>query len=198
MTLADMILPLDVRLRRDFTLLLGLIHAHAILHQATRERDESGRIIATLDDYAAVYELVADLIGEALQATVPVAIRETVEAVAVLLEGDKHEVRVKDVAEKLDLDRSAASRRIADAERAGYLQNLETRRGQAKRLVLGEPLAADQEVLPTPEALDAVCRCAGVTGGMNTPLPPPLAETESFARVEAATASAPEDGGGNV
>jgi DNA-binding MarR family transcriptional regulator len=197
-TLADMIPPLALRLRRDFGLLLGLIKAHAILHQVTRKRDKLGRIVATLDDYAAVYELVADLIGEALQATVSTAIRETVAAVAMLLQGDKQEVCVKDVAEKLGLDRSATSRRVTAAEQAGYLRNVEPQKGRAKRLVLGEPLPADQEVLPTPEALDAVCRCAGVTGGMNIPLPPPPAESESFTRVEAATASAPEDGDAHV
>jgi hypothetical protein len=201
LTLADMIPPLDVRLRRDFKLLLGLIQAHAILHQATRKRDLLGRIVATLDDYAAVYELVADLIGEALQATVSAAIRETVEAVAMLLQGDKQEVCVKDVADKLGLDRSAASRRIADAERAGYLQNLESRRGQAKRLVLGESLPADQEVLPTPEALDAMCRCAGVTGGIDTPLPPPPDVPEQRTTVVTTASdipSVPEDGGAHV
>jgi hypothetical protein len=156
--LAAMIHTLAVRLRRDFKLLLGLIRAHAILHQATRERNEAGRIIATTDDYAAVHELVADLLGEALQATVPVTIRETVEAVAVLLEGDKHEVRVKEVADKLGLDRSAASRRVTAAEQAGYLRNVEPQKGQAKLLVLGDPLPADREALPSPQTLEAVCR----------------------------------------
>ena len=40
-----------VRLRRDFSVVLSLIKAHAILHQATRERDADGRIVATLADY---------------------------------------------------------------------------------------------------------------------------------------------------
>ena len=37
-------------IRRDFMTLLNLIRAHAILHQATRERDDRGRVVATLDD----------------------------------------------------------------------------------------------------------------------------------------------------
>jgi hypothetical protein len=34
-----------VRLRRDFDSLLALIRAHAMLHQATRDRDDDGRIV---------------------------------------------------------------------------------------------------------------------------------------------------------
>jgi hypothetical protein len=37
-----------VRLRRDFGAVLNLIRAHAILQQATRQRDTRGRILATL------------------------------------------------------------------------------------------------------------------------------------------------------
>lgn len=32
-----------VRLRRDFKAILNLIRAHALLHQASRERDDKGR-----------------------------------------------------------------------------------------------------------------------------------------------------------
>ncbi|WP_038038048.1 hypothetical protein [Thermorudis peleae] len=52
-----------VRMRRDFPQLLNLICAHALLHQRQRERDTHGRIIATLEDYRAVYQLVAPLYG---------------------------------------------------------------------------------------------------------------------------------------
>ena len=47
-----------------------LIRAHALLHQATRLKDESGRVVATLDDYRAVHALVADLVAEGIDATV--------------------------------------------------------------------------------------------------------------------------------
>jgi hypothetical protein len=50
--LAATIPPVAVRLRRDFGALLSLIRAHAILHQASRERDSEGRILAALEDYA--------------------------------------------------------------------------------------------------------------------------------------------------
>jgi hypothetical protein len=79
--LADLIPPVAVRLRRDFGALLNLIRAHALLHQATRDRDAQGRIIAAIEeDYAAVRELVADLVSEGIEVTVPKTVRETVEA----------------------------------------------------------------------------------------------------------------------
>src|SRR5215211_5687565 len=52
-----------VRLRRDFSVIQSLIRAHAILHQATRDRDAKGQIVATLKDYAAIRKLVANLIA---------------------------------------------------------------------------------------------------------------------------------------
>src|SRR6516162_7872181 len=66
--IAAAIPPLNNRLRRDFEAILKLIQTHAILHQVQREHDDQGRVIATVDDYAVVYELVADLIGVAVEA----------------------------------------------------------------------------------------------------------------------------------
>ena len=40
--LAQQVPPVAVRLRRDFGSLLALIRAHAVLHQASRERDDDG------------------------------------------------------------------------------------------------------------------------------------------------------------
>ena len=68
--------PLAVRLRRDFKTVLMLIRAHALLHQATRLRDESGRVVATLDDYRAVRTLVADLVAQGIDATVKPEVRD--------------------------------------------------------------------------------------------------------------------------
>jgi hypothetical protein len=79
--LVAMIPPVAVRLRRDVKLLLNLIRTHALLHQATRERDEQGRIVATLADYAAIHELVAEAMAEGARASVRATMRETVEAV---------------------------------------------------------------------------------------------------------------------
>jgi hypothetical protein len=74
--LAELIPPVAVRLRRDFTTVLNLIRAHAILHQANRARDAQGWIVATVVDYAQVRELVADLVSEGVGATVSGTMRD--------------------------------------------------------------------------------------------------------------------------
>src|SRR5947207_12214727 len=73
-----------VRLRRDWNAIRSLIRAHAIIHQKNRDTDEDGRIIATVADYTAVRSLVNDLIADAIGATVPASVRETVQTVEVL------------------------------------------------------------------------------------------------------------------
>src|SRR5262249_44187500 len=83
--LADLIPPVAVRLRRDFPTILALIEAHALLHQVSRVRNAEGAIIATLEDYSAVCELVDDLVSQGVDATVPKAVKETVTAVTALI-----------------------------------------------------------------------------------------------------------------
>jgi DNA-binding transcriptional ArsR family regulator len=146
-----------VRLRRDFGAVLNLIRAHALLHQATRERDAEERIVATIEeDYAAVRELVADLVSEGIEATVPATVRETVEAVKRLREDSNGEpVTVAELARELKLDRSAVSRRVRNAKDRGYLRDLEENRRKPSRLVLGDDLPDDLQILPNPEDVRA-------------------------------------------
>jgi DNA-binding transcriptional ArsR family regulator len=155
--LADLIPPVAVRLRRDFGALLNLIRAHAVLHQASRDRDAEGRIIATIEeDYAAVRELVVDLVGEGVETTVPATVRETVEAVKRLREGSKGDpVTVAELARKLKLDRSTVSRRARSAKDRGYLRDLEDNPRKPSRLVLGDDLPDDVQILPSPEDVRA-------------------------------------------
>jgi DNA-binding transcriptional ArsR family regulator len=166
--LAEMVPPAAVRLRRDFGQVLRLIRAHALLHQATRERKQ-GRIVATVEDYAAVRSLVADLVAQGVQATVRPGVREVVETVAELDEPSRAEV-----ARAVGIDRSAASRRIDQALDAGYLRD-EAEGKRRSRLVIGEAMPEDQEILPRPEALS--CSRADENGGIKTP-PSPVRESE--------------------
>jgi hypothetical protein len=151
--LAKLVPPVAVRLRRDFPTVLALIKAHAVLHQASRVRDSSGSVVATLEDYAAVRDLVADLVAEGVEATVSPTVRATVMAVGDLAADTAQGVTVKQVATSLQLDKSAASRRVKHATAAGYLRNLEERRGAPARLVLGDPLPEETDVLPSVERL---------------------------------------------
>ncbi len=151
--LADRIAKRAVRQRRDFGAVLNLISAHALLHKETRQRDPERRIIATLADYAAAYELVIDIISEGSQASVKPEVREAVEAVKRLDQPGNPPITYKRVAEELGMDRAAAERRCKVALQEGYLINRQTIRGQAAILTVGEPLPQDEAVLPKPEDL---------------------------------------------
>jgi len=166
-TLAKQVPPAAVRLRRDFGSLLALIRAHAVLHQVTRDRDDGGRIIATIGDYeqddegnsvatgdyAVVRELVADIIAESVDATVSRTVRETVAAVGALEPDFEKGVSARAVAEMLKLDRSNAGRRLRVAADGGYVRNLEDKRGKPARWVTHDPLPGTADLLPDPERL---------------------------------------------
>jgi CHC2 zinc finger len=177
--LAEKMGDVAVRLRRDFSVVLSLIKAHAILHQASRERDEDGRIVATLGDYSRVRDLVSGLIAEGVEATVPKTIRETVEAVENVIDGwgEEHATN-KAVAEELEIDKAAASRRVRAAIGRGYLKNLEDRKGHPAQLVLAESMPEDQEILPAPGDLEGVDPLTVDRGGIQHPPPPSEAGTE--------------------
>jgi len=158
--LADKSSAHAVRMRRDFGKVLSLIAAHTMLHQENRKRDDAGRVVATLDDYRTVYDLVREPIGEGIEATVSDTVKETVETVARLLEEQGEPAAQKPItlaalAEALDLDKSSVSRRVRVARRLGYLVNEEERRGRPAQIVTGEPLPEEEPALPTPEELSS-------------------------------------------
>jgi hypothetical protein len=157
--LAAAIPPLVVRLRRDFGAVLGLIKAHAVLHQAQRERDAKGRIVAVFDDYAAVYELVADLVSAGAGASVPRVVRETVEAVRTVTRQHPCGVSLSAIAEHLGLDKGTVSRRVSQAKELGFLIDEQEKRGQPAMLKIGEAMPEETVVLPRPEVL-ADDRCS--------------------------------------
>jgi hypothetical protein len=171
--LAENVPPVAVRLRRDFNAVLNLIRAHAVLHQASRDRDDRGRIVATVDDYAVVRELVADLIAEGVDATVSATVSATVAAVQKLVDDqDGDSVSLGPIAKELKLDKSAASRRVRIAINKGFVKNLEDRRGKPGRYVMGDPMPEDVGVLPTAEeVLQALQHCSVVVGDKHPPSP---------------------------
>ncbi len=166
--LAERMQPVAVRLRRDFRHLLAMICAHALLHRERRGRDDQGRILATLADYAAVRELIADLIAEGVDATVKPETQETIAAVRAL---GKPEVTVTEIATKLELDKGAASRRVRHAVSRGYLVNNEPGRGKPARIALGDSIPDETEILPGANRLAQGCSVAPLREENDTPSP---------------------------
>jgi hypothetical protein len=147
-----------VRLRRDFSAVLNLLRACALLHQANRERDDQGQVVATLDDYRVVRALVADLVAEGVDATVSETVRETVGVIGRLIdEGDDDAVSLGPIASELKLDKSATSRRVRTAMSKRFVKNLEDRRGKPGRYCLADEMPADIVVLPTTNELLQHC-----------------------------------------
>ncbi len=144
--------PTALRVRRDAKTVLSLIQAHALIHAASRDKDEKGRIVATLQDYSQVYALVSELIDQAAESSVPNEIRETVQATIEMLETTK-QVSLKMLADKMNVDRSTASRRVNRAISLGFLVSLESRKGQLGNYKPGAAMPENQRVLPTPEQL---------------------------------------------
>lgn len=172
--LAEKVKPVAVRLRRDFGALLALIRSHAVLHQLSRDTDDRGRIVATVDDYRAVRELVAGVLAEGVGSTVSDTIRETIEAVEELTPHHKTGVPAAEVAKLLKLDKSAAWRRLTAANDRDYVENLEDRKGRPGRWVVGEPLPDDTELLPDPDQLGCTLQ----------PVDTPTATTETVTAQE--------------
>jgi hypothetical protein len=137
-----------VRMRRDFGVLLGMIEAHAVLHQVTRERDQHGRILATAADYTAAVDILADAFAITSGKRVKDVVRNAVAAVEAL-GGAQSDVTVAQVAKHLRRERSRASRGLKEAADLGYLTNQETREGRAARYRLGpDELPEDKRALP--------------------------------------------------
>jgi len=152
-TLSDLIPPVDVRIRRDFELLLNAIKAHAILHQATRERNDDGEIVATLDDYAAVRGLVGDVMSAAVATRVPPQLRTIVSAVKKLLDDDESASNRK-IVEGTGFSKSQVNHWLKTAKGEGYLIDAnEGQRGKSADLSIGAALPVDTDLLPTVEAL---------------------------------------------
>lgn len=140
-----------VRMRRDFSTLLGMIEAHAILHQITRGRDGYGRIIASAGDYAAAREILAEAFAVSSGRKVKDSVRRAVMAVD-QLGGEVTEVTVAQVAKHLKRDRSRVTRGLKEATDLGYLVNKEDKAGRPARYRTG-PDALPEDSPALPEAL---------------------------------------------
>lgn len=95
-------------------------------------------------------DLVADLVADGVVATVRRTARSTVRAVTEQYERSRKPASNKQMAERLGMHPSTASRRLETAERKQYVRNLETKRGVEAKWVPGDALPGDLELLPPP------------------------------------------------
>jgi hypothetical protein len=149
------------RVRRDFPQILSLIQAHALIHQANRAHDSDGVVSANLDDYAAVFHLVNDIVAQGVEATVPPMLREVHKAIASVTDGRKGRVGHLDgvaqgiLAEKLGVHKATISRLVDVGLRMEVLVDNRERKGNPSQLKIAAPLPCDRRVLPTPQELAA-------------------------------------------
>ncbi|MBU4232343.1 MAG: hypothetical protein KKF43_07410 [Proteobacteria bacterium] len=144
------------RILRDFARLNSLIKSVAILRHPHRKLDRKGRIIAEIEDYQIIY----DLVGQMYETTITgasLAVREVVQAVSEIGE----DCTAADLATHLAVNKSTAWRRARAAIRNGWLINTEGRKGYPASLKLGDPLP-EKIGLPSPERLRG---CIAVAGG---------------------------------
>lgn len=150
------------RILRDFPKVIALVETVALLHKEYREVDADGCVMATLEDYEFVRELLNESISQGIEATVPRGVRQVVEAVADLSghnDGSNDpfsyasSVTQHEVAEHLGVHRSTISRNVFAAISAGYLEDWNQGQGRPSQLKIGERELPSRNVLPSPESI---------------------------------------------
>ena len=140
------------RVLRDFQRLLSLIKAVAILRHQHRCRDKQGRLVATLDDYKTVYDLVSATYESSVTG-LSEGVTNVVTKVAELRQENLDRPISYTVLEReLGVHRDLVRRRASTAVRHGWLVNQETRRGYQADLIPGEPMP-EKRGLPHPNSL---------------------------------------------
>lgn len=152
---AEVVIPYATRLtfparttagRRASQRLLGLVQAHALLHQRQRERDRQGRLVATTADYAAVYALLGPQVEREVDGLSPRAAR----AHAILVERGAALNR-REIAEAAGWSFSTADRAVDELVKQ-ELVTLERRRPPCTYRLVGESPLGGMPLTP-PEAL---------------------------------------------
>ncbi len=153
--IVEKIPPLMVRFRRDVGSLFTFIKASALLHQAQRQKDAHGRVVATVADYTLAYPIFSKVMAESAGKAVPDNVRAVVNLVAeragaagkkpegmrfkrVEVAGYAAEVTVSgnEIGNATGIGKWAAVRAIHTAIELGLLANNETRQRKPFRLIL--------------------------------------------------------------
>ena len=171
--IAAQIKPLMVRFRRDVGSLFNFIKASAILHQAQRQVDAQGRVVATVADYALAYPIFSKVMAQSSGKSVPDNVREVVKLIAERAgsaatkptKGSFSAPPRLALARKSSSPASKSAPLPASANRPptgpsvaaldlGFLTNNETRRGKPFRLALKQGVdEAGPPLLPDPKTI---------------------------------------------
>ena len=145
------------RILRDFARLISLIKAIALLRHHHRQLDSRGQIIATLEDYETVRELVNEVyVDSSTGATSEV--RKLVETIIRLDNERAQSDRITNttLAKELGTGVKQVTRRAGRAIKAGWLVNREQRKSYPADYAPGEPM-------PEIEGLPVLVRLTGLT-----------------------------------
>ena len=165
--------PLMVRFRRDVGSLFSFIKASAILHQAQRQVDAQGRVVATVADYALAYPIFTKVMAQSSGKSVPDNVREVVKLIAERAgsaatrpskgkfqrtapagPGSEVVISSQQIGTATGIGKSAAYRAVIAALDLGFLTNNETRPGKPFRLTLKQGVdEAGPPLLPDPKTI---------------------------------------------
>jgi hypothetical protein len=138
------------RILRDFARLLSLVKSVTLIRHAHRQRDQQGRLIAQVEDYTTVFDLVAPMFESTITGASE-GVRQVVQTVKDFGKGST----VSEIARHLNIGKASASRRTRSAILNGWLINQETMKGRPARLEMGEPLP-ERTGLPDPKVFHLI------------------------------------------
>jgi hypothetical protein len=153
--------------------LFTFIKACAILHQAQRQIDDQGRVVATLDDYRLAYRIFSKVMAQSANQAVTENVRAVVDLIAARTttpaakpgagkitrlgtSGATREVEIssQQIGTLTGIGKTAAYRAVKAAIDLGFLVNNETRSRKPFRLVLSQRVnAAAAALLPHPDTI---------------------------------------------
>jgi len=164
--------PLMVRFRRDVGSLFTFIKASALLHQAQRQRDDLGRVVARVADYALAYPIFSKVMAESSGEAVPANVHTAVKLIAehtkaetakplmrfqrVDVAGHAAEVVIsrEQIGTATGIGKWPAYRAVLAAIDLGFLVNNETRQGKPFRLLLKHGIdETGPSLLPNPTTI---------------------------------------------
>ncbi len=148
--------PPQSRLRRDFKKLVSCVKTMAFLRQCQRERAPGGEVLATIEDYASVRELLLPSFKGAAAESVSGAIRQTVEAI----ETWEKNVSETDLVVRRGVSKQTISVHVRAALADEWLRNEGPPWRRPYRLKRGLPLPT--EVAPLPEVRELQVAVDGI------------------------------------